>query len=240
MSLFKRCTGWVLAIVGSFGLVSAAGKPVADVPILVSFGHTESDALTSDGFIAPGFADDYADGVENVLAVIQGSGNLRFGTQSDESRAALRHLCVNFGDQFAAGGMLVPFLDGNPRQCVNVLQPMHAYLTGDVSINALRYGQSVEKLTRFAWDDSGYRYRIGYGTDMDMNGALDSPSVRVTCIAATSSTAPCSKWVLAPSTDGTAALFRFKLTNKKGAVQEGSPEFVAQVVMPFVETLSRK
>jgi hypothetical protein len=218
----------------------SAGKPIADLPLLVSFGHSESDALTSDGFIAPGYADDYADGAENVLAIIQGSGNLRFGTQSDETRAALRRLCVDFGDQFAAQGMLVPFAGGNPRQCVHVLQPMHAYPTGDVSIASLRYGQSVEKLTRFAWDDGGYRYRIGYGTDMDMNGVLDSPWVRVTCISAANTTAPCEKWALAPSTDGTAALFRFKLTNKKGIVQEGSPEFIASFVMPFAETFVRK
>jgi hypothetical protein len=192
MSVLKQCTTAVLVLASSFTLTLAAGKPVADLPILVSFGQTESDALTSDGFIAPGFFDDYADGVENVLAIIQGSGNLRFGMQRDVNRAALRSMCVNFGDQFAAQGMVVPFVDGNARQCVNVLQPMHAYATGDVSI------------------------------------------------AAATSTAPCAKWVLAPSSDGAAALFRFKLTTKKGAVQEGSPEFVANVVMPFVQTLTRK
>jgi hypothetical protein len=134
----------------------------------------------------------------------------------------------------------VPFSGGNPRQCVNVLQPMHAFATGDVSIASLRYGQSVAKLTRLAWDDGGYRYRVGYGTDMDADGVLDSPAVRVTCIAPGDASAPCSTWVLAPSTDGTAALFRFPLTNKRGNVQEGAAEFIGMFVMPFAQTFQRK
>ena len=75
---------------------------------------------------------------------------------------------------------------------------MHAYPAGDVSIAGLRYGQSVEKLTRFAWD------------------------------------------ALAPSTDGSAVLFRFKLSTKRGATQEGPAEFVADATMPFAQTLIRK
>lgn len=38
----------------------------------------------------------------------------------------------------------------------------------------------------------------------------------------------------------TPALFRFKLSTKRGAVQEGSPEFVRTVVMPFAQTFTRK
>ena len=222
------------------GVVVSAGKPSPDIALLVSFSNTAADALTGDGFLAPGYAADYAHGLENILAIIQPSGNFRFGTQSNLNAAATRQMCVDFATQFADLGLLVPFVDGNPRQCVNVLQPMHAYPTGDVSIASLRYGQSVEKLTRFSWDDGSYRYRIGYGTDMDMNGVRDSPAVRVTCIGPADSTAPCATWVLAPSTNGEAALFRFRLTDKRGAVQEGSPEFVAHVVMPFAQTFSRK
>jgi hypothetical protein len=217
-----------------------AGKPLADIPLLVSFSSGETEMLTSDGFLAPGYTSNYAQGLENVLAIIQPSGNLRFGTQNNLNAAATRSMCLDFNTQFADRGMIVPFVDGNSRQCVNVSQPMHAYPTGDISIAALRYGQSVEKLTRFAWDDGSYRYRIGYGTDMDMNGVFDSPPVRITCIATADTTTTCSSWVLAPSTDGTAALFRFKLTTKRGVVNEGTAEFVAAVLMPFAQTFSRK
>ena len=237
--LYRSVFG-VVVLAGCLVDAVIAGKPAADVPLLMDFSNTEADTLTSDGFLAPGYSAAYAHGVENVLAIIQPSGNLRFGTENDLHAPAPRRMCVDFGSQFADQGLVVPFLDGNPRQCVNVLQPMHAYATGDVSIASLRYGQSVEKLTRFAWDDGSYRYRIGYGTDMDMNGVMDSPFVRVTCIAPSVLTSPCSTWVLAPTTDGAAALYRFKLQNKKGSVQEGNPEFVANFVMPFAQTFSRK
>jgi hypothetical protein len=223
-----------------FSALLGAGKPVAEVPLVISFGPADGNGLTSDGFTAPGYSADYANGAENVLAVIQGSGNLRFGTQFDSSNAATRAICIEFGDQFAAQELVVPFVDGLSRQCVNVLQPMHAYPAGDVSIASLRYGQSVQKLTRFEWNDGSYRYRIGYGTDMNMDGVADSPAVGVTCIAPDSASSPCASWVLAPTTDGAAALFRFKLTNKRGTMVEGTPEFVASVVMPFTQTFSRK
>lgn len=215
-------------------------KPPADIPLLVSFSNSALDAVTGDGFTAPGYEAQYANGVENILALIQPSGNFRFGTQADAHRSPLRSVCIDFGTQFSDQGRAVPFSDANPRQCVNVLQPMHAYATGDVSIASLRYGQSVLKLTRVAWDDGGYRYRVGYGTDMNADDALDSPAVRVTCIAPSDAGTPCTTWVLAPSTDGTAALFRFPLTNKRGNVQEGAPEFMGMFVMPFAQTLQRK
>jgi len=240
MQFSKRLVISILAVFASVGHVVSAGKPVQDIPLLLSFSSGEADALTSDGFMAPGYTENYANGLENVLAIIQPSGNLRFGTENDLNAPAPRRMCVDFGSQFADQGLSVPFVDGNPRQCVKVLQPMHAYPTGDISIASLRYGQSVEKLTRFAWDDGSYRYRIGYGTDMDTNGVNDSPAVRVTCIAPANSTATCTTWVLAPSTDGTAALFRFQLQNKRGSVQEGTAEFVANFVMPFAQTFTRK
>jgi hypothetical protein len=231
----------VLAVfAATFGILQAAGKPVADIPLLLSFSTNDGDGLTSDGFMAPGFSYDYAHGLENVLAIIQPSGNLRYGTENALNSPVPRRMCVDFGSQFADQGLIVPFLGGNPRQCVNVLQPMHAYPTGDISISSLRFGQSVEKLTRFAWDDGGYRYRIGYGTDMNGDNVNDSPAVRVTCTAPPVSTATCTTWVLAPITDGAAALFRFRLQNKKGVVQEGNPEFVGNFVMPFAQTFTRK
>ena len=238
--LNRRVLG-ALVLAGCLSNPLIAGKPAADIPLLLSFSNTGADALTSDGFHAAGYPTaDYAHGIENVLAIIQPSGNLRFGTENELNAPAPRRMCVDFGSQFADQGLGVPFLDGNPRQCVKVLQPMHAYPSGDVSIASLRYGQSVEKLTRFAWDDGSYRYRVGYGTDMDMNGVMDSPSVRVTCTAPAVSTASCTTWVLAPISDGAAVLYRFKLQNKRGSAQEGNPEFIANFVMPFAQTFTRK
>lgn len=229
-----------LPVVALLATPAISAKPVADISLLISFSASERDAITGDGFTAPGFDADYADGIENVLAVIQPAGNLRFGTQHDPRKSALRRTCIDFGTQFTDQGLTVPFSDGNPRQCVNTLQPMHGFATGDVSLGSLRYAQSVMKLTRLAWDDNGYRYRIGYGTDMNADGVMDSPAVRVMCIAPSDASAPCSTWVVAPSTDGTAALFRFKLSTKRGSVIEETPEFVANFVMPFAETLKRK
>jgi hypothetical protein len=193
-----------------------AGKPSPNIPLplLVSFGAGEADALRSDGWHAPGFQDDYADGLENVLAILQTSGNFRFFMDGDAQLPPQRSLCFDFRAQ------QVPF---PAAQCVHANQPMHAYPVNDVAIQNLRYGQSVRKLTRFTWQDStNYVYRLGYGTDMDTNGVQDSPSVRVTCTAPAVTSAPCTQWVLAPETDGTAALFRFPLS-KRGTVIEGSP-----------------
>jgi hypothetical protein len=212
-------------------LAFAAGKPPAEISLLLTFGQGASDALRSDGYTAPGVTADYANGAENVLAILQTSGNFRFSTEDDTRLAVQRSMCFDFGTQS------VPFA---PAQCVNVLQPMHNYTTNDVAIQSLRYGGTVRKLTRFAWDDGGYRYRLGYGTDMDMDGQQDSPAVNVTCIAPADISKPCSKWVLTPETDGTAALFRFALTQTRKGVVEGPAESVGTYVMPFAETFSLK
>jgi len=215
-----------------YGSVIAAGKPPKDVSVLVTFGSGALDTLRSDGLRARGYDADYADAQDNVLALVQGSGNFRFFTQSDTSLPAGRNVCFDFGTQS------VPFV---VSQCVNVGQPMHAYPTGDVAIQNLRYGQSVRKLTRFTWDEGSVRYRIGYGTDMDMDGLQDSPAVTVTCIAPANTSLPCTSWVLAPETDGTAALFRFALTvAKRGVINEGPAELVGMYHMPFVQTFTVK
>ena len=223
----------IVAMVAGLGAGLFAAKPPREIPLLVSFGTGPADALRSDGFLAPGFQADYADGLENVLAILQTSGNFRFFMQNDTQLPALRSLCFDFGAQ------LVPFASA---QCVHANQPMHAYPVNDVAIQNLRYGQSVPKLTRFAWQDSSsYIYRLGYGTDMDLNGVQDSPAVRVTCTAPPNTNVPCTTWVLAPETDGTAALFRFALMpGKRGAVVEGSPEWIANYTMAFVQTLVLK
>jgi hypothetical protein len=233
MARQRQLTLGTVAMMAVLGAGLFAAKPPQDIPLLVSFGAGTADALRSDGYLAPGFQADYANGLENVLAVLQTSGNFRFFMDGDMQLPPLRSLCFDFGTQ------LVPF---PAAQCVHANQPMHAYPVNDVAIQNLRYGQSVRKLTRFTWQDStNYIYRLGYGTDMDMNGVQDSPAVRVTCTAPANTSVPCTNWVLAPESDGTAALFRFPLKpGKRGTVIEGSPEWIGNYTMPFVQTLTLK
>jgi len=215
-----------------------AGKPTADIPLKMNLSAGAADRITSDGLTATGYADAYVDGVENVMAIIQSSGNFRFTTRNETRLAATRRLCIDFAGQFADQGKPVPFADGNPRQCVDVTQPMHAYASVDIAIMSLRYGQSVDKLTRFGWEDAGWQYRLGYGTDMNRDGVTDAPPVRVTCIAPADTNAACTKWVLAPALNGEAVLYRFPI--KRGTVQESDGELVALVVMPYAETFEKK
>ena len=122
----------------------------------------------------------------------------------------------------------------SPSRFAQVLQPMHGYATGEVAIQNLALNQQVQKLTRLAWDENGYRWRIGYGTDMDQNGTIDSPPAVVTCVEFGQA---CIKWLMTPSgVNGEAALFRFLIT-KRG---EGPAEFVANVDMPFNMTFQRQ
>jgi hypothetical protein len=232
-SMMRRNGLCALAVSLVLGAALMAAKPPSELPLLVTFGNGPFDALRSDGFTAPGYQADYANGIENVLAILQPSGNFRFFTQNDTKLAAQRSVCFDFGAQ------PVPI---QPARCVNMGQPMLAYPTGDVPIQNLRYGQFVAKLTRFTWDEGSlYRYRLGYGTDMDLNSIIDSPPVTVTCIAPRDTSKPCTTWFLAPSTPGTAALFRFALsTDRRGNVIEGPAEFIGSYTMPFVETLTLK
>ena len=120
---------------------------------------------------------------------------------------------------------------------------MHEYASDRTLIQNLRYGQSVAKLTRFAWTDASTNtiYRLGYGTDMDGDGQLDSPSARATCIAPVNAAAgQCTTWTITPETDGTAALFSFAQTIKGGKVTVGPAVLVGHYIMPFVETIARK
>ena len=214
---------------------AAGSRPQVDLPVYLWFGNAAADALTSDGrtVTVNGIVADYADGLENVLAIIQAGGNFRFSTAANARKAVERRLCVDFGTQFADQGMLVPFGDGAARQCVNITEAMHAYPAGDVQIQSLRYGQSVQKLVRFGWIDNGYYFRIGYGSDMNQDGIMDSPPVNVTCIAPADPNVACTRWLLAPQqTLGTAALFRFQVL-KQG---EGPAEFIGNFSMPFSET----
>ena len=96
---------------GTFGSVLASGKPTSDIPLLVTFGSGETDSLKSDGLTAPGYDADYANGLENVLAILQPSGNFRFYTQNDTRQILQRRVCFDFG------GQNVPF---QSAQCVDV------------------------------------------------------------------------------------------------------------------------
>ena len=78
-------------------LEARRGKPAAEVPVVLTFGTASTDALQSDGFIAPGYSADYAHGVENVFAVLYPAGNLGFSTQADTRSNALRSVCIDFG-----------------------------------------------------------------------------------------------------------------------------------------------
>jgi hypothetical protein len=214
----------------------AAGKPLRDTPVNLWFGNATGDGVSSDGHttIANGISADYIDSIQNVLAIIQSTGNFRFTTQNNTRSAAERLVCLDFGTQYSG---LLPFGNGDAQQCVSVLEAMHNYPTGDVAIQSLRYGQSVQKLVRFTWNDGGFAYRLGYGSDMNLDGVMDSPPVTLTCIAPQNPAVACSRWLLAPSqTTGTAAFFRFELL--KGS--EGPSESLGTYSMPFSQTFTLK
>ena len=78
---------------------------------------------------------------------------------------------------------------------------------------------------------------------MDRDGIDDSPAVRVTCIAPLDGTKSCTQWVIAPESDGAAALFRFNVSyDRRGnqVVDENSGVRIANVVMPFTQTLTKQ
>jgi hypothetical protein len=220
-------------------LAGAGLKAAADLPVNLSFGTAATDGIRSDNRTVPvnGSVFDYANGSENVLAIIQSAGNFRFSTRDNSRKPNIRTVCVDFGTQFSNAAMLSPFADGTPRQCVDMLEAMLGYAAGNVSIQQLRYGQSVQKLVRFTWTDGGYYYRLGYGSDMDQDGTLDSPPVVVTCIAPVNASLACSKWLLSPQgTGGTTALFRYRIL-KTG---EGPAERIGTFSLPFTQTFSRQ
>jgi hypothetical protein len=224
----------------TLSILAVAGlKAAADLPVNLSFAAVTGDGIRSDNrtVTVNGSSVDYANGSENVLAIIQSAGNFRFSTRDNTRKPNIRTACVDFGTQFSDAGMLVPFADGTPRQCVDMLEAMLGYATGNVSIQQLRYGQAVQKLVRFTWTDGGYYYRLGYGSDMDQDGTLDSAPVSVTCIAPANANLACSKWVLSPQgTEGNTALFRYRIL-KTG---EGPAERIGTFSLPFAQTFTRQ
>jgi len=166
----------------------------------------------------------------------------------------VRSACVDFDGQLAAG--TVPFGNGSTRQCVNMLEAMLAFpiRSGSAYIQSLTLGQSLQKTVRWEWQDGGYYYRLGYGSDANKNGIPETPPVTVTCIAAAASS-QCVSWTMTPAiasqyatessggvfdpnaTTGTAEFWRAKIL--KGS-QEGPPELLGYYVMPFTQTMTPK
>jgi len=228
-----------LVLIASIALLDARPDAAADIPQYLWFGNVPSDGLRSDGGTVAlnGVVADYTDGLQNVLAIIQSTGNFRFSTAAHTRKPVERAVVIDFGTQFADRGLTVPFSNGAPLQRVDILEAMHAYPAGDVAILSLRYPQSVQKLVRFTWVDGGYYYRLGYGSDMDQDGVLDSPPVIVTCIAPQDPARPCGRWALTPQqAAGTAGLFRFRIL-KNG---EGAAEALGTFAMAFSQTFSGK
>ena len=143
----------ITVVLAAASLNAGATKPLSDVPTYLWFGNASTDALRSDGrtVIVNGIVADYADGFENVATWVQTTGNFRFTTSSNTRKAATRAVCVDFGTQFQDSGAVVPFTNGLTIQCVDILEAMHSYPVGDVAIQNLRYGLSVQKLVRFTW-----------------------------------------------------------------------------------------
>ena len=241
------------AVALSAAVISAAKTP-PDIPINLWLA-SDGQALTSDGqqAFANGVWADYIDGLQNVLATIQGGGNFRFSTESNTRQPLQRLVDVNFGSQTPNPN--IPFFStGLSDQRVNTVQSMLGYPLGSntAAVAGLHPGQSTQKLVRWDWEEAdGYSYRLGYGSDFDRDGVPDSPPVIVSCIEpAGQPTAPCTKWSMAPAaaagyqteaganiTDGTAVYWRAQIL--KGG-NEGPPELIGYYVMPFSETFTRK
>lgn len=226
-----------------------AGKTPPDIPINLWFDNSLGQGLTSDHLTASanGVIADYIDGLQNVLAIIQGGGNFRFSTQDNTRQATPRSLCVDFGTQYSGA---LPFGTGSSYQCVNILEAMLSFGTSS-AIASLHPGESVQKLVRFQWEDGGYYYRLGYGSDMNANALPDTPPVVVTCVEPHGQpTASCTQWRLTPLADpsgsyessststvtGTAAFYRARIL-KNG---DGPGELLGYYAMPFTQTFTRK
>ena len=254
-----RTLGIVTAAVALSAVVVSAGKPAPtppDIPVNLSFDNGPGQALTSDGqteLISSGGQPDYVDGLHNVLAAI--SGNFRFSTQADTRLGPQRSACLNFGGQYVEG--TVPFGNGSTRQCVNILEAMLAFPIGSGSayIQSLKLCQTLQKTVRWEWQDGGYYYRLGYGSDANQNGTPETPPVTVTCIDAPDASSQCTKWTMTPAVaseyavessggvldpnaqTATAEFWRVKILKRS---QEGPLEFLGYVVMPFTQTLTPK
>ncbi len=200
------------------GLMAAA--PPREVQLKVTYRDamgTLSDGVTSDGLVSfTGIGAQYVHGSDdNVLAILQDTGNFRFSTRLDTRKPLRRRLCLNFGTQpitFPAPG------------CTDVLTGMH----GDGRIQEMAYGEVLAKRVRLTWNANGYDYHLGYGTDWNFDGTYDTVPVSVSCASATQSSTSCDGWVM--STTGRASLSREQVL--KGG-KHGPTEFLGYYDMNF-------
>lgn len=180
-----------------------------------------SDGLTS----FTGSPSDYVHGSEdNTLAILQSSsGNYLFSTRLDTRKPLRRRLCLDFGAQPS------PF--ASPH-CADVVFGT----IGDERLQDMRYGDVLDKRARHEWTAGGYRYYLGFGTDWNGDGALDTLPVTVACTAPElSPTSPCTFWTMTPT--GQASLVRQQVL-KGGRL--GPPTFIGYYDMPFEVSFTRK
>ena len=178
------------------GLMAAA--PPREVQLKVTYRDAMGplpDGVQSDGLVSfTGMGAQYVHGSEdNVLAILQDTGNFRFSTRLDTRKPLRRRLCLNFGTQ------PIPFLAPG---CTDVLIGMH----GDGRVQEMAYGEVLAKRVRLTWNASGYDYHLGYGTDWNIDGTYDTVPLSVSCVSVAQSGASCNGWVM--STTGRASMSR--------------------------------
>lgn len=201
-----------------------------DIPLRISYGSvTDLHRITNDDL------GEYVDQLQNVLAVLYQAGNQGFHTQADTRQPIQRTLCFDVPGYPAASAC-------SPLANVNVVMVGYAgdlvYAASSIAIQSMtRVGQSDTRLVRFNWTAGNYRYRLGYGTDMDSNDTPDAAPALVTCTF--TAAGRCTTWTLTPQ--GPGALYQAELIpGKGGKVSEGPNTYVGDYSMPFVETLTLK
>ena len=213
-------------VIGLVAVVGGSAARTVDIPLQVSYRDAATDGIHSDGMTSfTGWSSQYVHGSEdNALVLIQATGNYRFSTRLDTRKPLRRHVCLAFAGQ--ASPFASPY-------CVDILIGMH----GDGDIQDMRYGQILTKRVRHSWDDGGYEYALGFGTDVNGDGVFDeTPPVNVTCVAPDSSpSSACTQWTM--SSAGPASLARQALLSKG---KYGPRELIGYYNMPFEVTFTRK
>lgn len=186
--------------------------------------------------------DDYVDQSQNVFAVLYQAGNQGFNTQADTRQPAVRSVCFGAGTPVDGADPFPAALCANAVVVMGGYAGSPGYPASSVAIqNMTLVGQTDNRLVRFNWtvgpDTSGYRYRLGLGTDMNADDQPDAAPAKVTCRVVAGG--KCTTWTLEPQ--GPAALYRAQLSiGKGGKVVEGPNTYVGHYDMPFVETLTLK
>ena len=225
------------ALVGVVPFVEA-GKPLPEVPLVVSFGAAPGMMIVSEA--QPPSTIPYTDRQENVRAFLYPSGGFSFTTRADTAAPDYRWVC------FGPGVGITTVEEPNPPAFPSGCWPLELQLMGQritfgeepVTIQTMAQGDSVVAFVRFAWKVGTDTYRLGYGTDMDGDGTEDSPPLTTTCEANVAG--KCTTWTVASEGDHLAALFVVvPRTGKNGKVTWVN-EPLGLYVMPFVQTLTVK